>query len=144
MRDLVNFPLAMQAPPGVEASLPRDIAALIAAHGALAQLGERYNGIVEVSGSIPLGSTIFDNGKQSGGLYPVENSKRSAGCLGAALLMLLRYFSTPPHSQNRSRRACRRAVFVFRRIRPLAATSFDRLRKNGCGDRAGPRHSCIL
>ena len=26
--------------------------------GALAQLGERYNGIVEVSGSIPLGSTI--------------------------------------------------------------------------------------
>ena len=58
MRDLVNFPLAMQAPPGVEASLPRDIAALIAAHGALAQLGERYNGIVEVSGSIPLGSTI--------------------------------------------------------------------------------------
>ena len=25
--------------------------------GALAQLGERYNGIVEVSGSIPLGST---------------------------------------------------------------------------------------
>jgi hypothetical protein len=27
-------------------------------NGALAQLGERYNGIVEVSGSIPLGSTI--------------------------------------------------------------------------------------
>ena len=27
--------------------------------GALAQLGERYNGIVEVSGSIPLGSTIL-------------------------------------------------------------------------------------
>ena len=26
-------------------------------NGALAQLGERYNGIVEVSGSIPLGST---------------------------------------------------------------------------------------
>ena len=26
--------------------------------GAIAQLGERYNGIVEVSGSIPLGSTI--------------------------------------------------------------------------------------
>jgi hypothetical protein len=25
--------------------------------GAIAQLGERYNGIVEVSGSIPLGST---------------------------------------------------------------------------------------
>ena len=27
--------------------------------GALAQLGERHNGIVEVSGSIPLGSTIY-------------------------------------------------------------------------------------
>ncbi len=27
------------------------------ANGALAQLGERYNGIVEVRGSIPLGST---------------------------------------------------------------------------------------
>ena len=27
--------------------------------GAIAQLGERYNGIVEVSGSIPLGSTKF-------------------------------------------------------------------------------------
>jgi hypothetical protein len=27
-------------------------------NGAVAQLGERYNGIVEVRGSIPLGSTI--------------------------------------------------------------------------------------
>jgi hypothetical protein len=27
--------------------------------GAIAQLGERYNGIVEVSGSIPLGSTTI-------------------------------------------------------------------------------------
>ena len=27
--------------------------------GAIAQLGERYNGIVEVVGSIPSGSTIF-------------------------------------------------------------------------------------
>ena len=27
--------------------------------GAIAQLGERYNGIVEVSGSIPLSSTKF-------------------------------------------------------------------------------------
>jgi len=27
-------------------------------HGAVAQLGERYDGIVEVSGSIPLSSTI--------------------------------------------------------------------------------------
>ena len=31
---------------------------LFEGYGALAQLGERYNGIVEVSGSIPLGSTI--------------------------------------------------------------------------------------
>jgi hypothetical protein len=30
--------------------------------GAIAQLGERYNGIVEVSGSIPLGSTKSDSG----------------------------------------------------------------------------------
>ena len=30
--------------------------------GAVAQLGERYNGIVEVRGSIPLGSTIKFNG----------------------------------------------------------------------------------
>ena len=28
-------------------------------HGAVAQLGERHNGIVEVVGSIPIGSTIF-------------------------------------------------------------------------------------
>jgi len=28
-------------------------------NGAIAQLGERYNGIVEVSGSIPLSSTNF-------------------------------------------------------------------------------------
>ena len=30
--------------------------------GAVAQLGERYNGIVEVVGSIPSGSTIFIKG----------------------------------------------------------------------------------
>ena len=29
--------------------------------GAIAQLGERNNGIVEVTGSIPVGSTIFFN-----------------------------------------------------------------------------------
>jgi hypothetical protein len=36
--------------------------------GAIAQLGERYNGIVEVSGSIPLSSTKLFNelGKISG------------------------------------------------------------------------------
>ena len=31
----------------------------ITCDGAIAQLGERYNGIVEVSGSIPLSSTII-------------------------------------------------------------------------------------
>ena len=31
------------------------------ANGAIAQLGERYNGIVEVSGSIPLSSTKLFN-----------------------------------------------------------------------------------
>jgi hypothetical protein len=36
--------------------------------GAIAQLGERYNGIVEVTGSIPVGSTnqmkgLADNGQ---------------------------------------------------------------------------------
>ena len=30
-------------------------------NGAIAQLGERYNGIVEVSGSIPLSSTKLFN-----------------------------------------------------------------------------------
>ena len=29
-------------------------------HGAVAQLGERLNGIQEVVGSIPIGSTIFN------------------------------------------------------------------------------------
>lgn len=35
-----------------------EFAATLGPLGAIAQLGERYNGIVEVSGSIPLGSTI--------------------------------------------------------------------------------------
>jgi hypothetical protein len=30
--------------------------------GAIAQLGERYNGIVEVTGSIPVGSTNYSKG----------------------------------------------------------------------------------
>ena len=34
-------------------------------YGAIAQLGERYNGIVEVVGSIPIGSTIFLDVKTS-------------------------------------------------------------------------------
>ncbi len=32
--------------------------------GAIAQLVERYNGIVEVRGSIPLGSTIYPGGNR--------------------------------------------------------------------------------
>ena len=35
---------------------------LAGARGAIAQLGERYNGIVEVGGSIPPGSTTFSGG----------------------------------------------------------------------------------
>ena len=37
--------------------------------GALAQLGERYTGSVEVSGSIPLCSTIIITTRQTGGLH---------------------------------------------------------------------------
>ena len=36
-------------------------------HGAIAQLGERYNGIVEVTGSIPVGSTNSDKGLAENG-----------------------------------------------------------------------------
>ena len=36
-------------------------------NGAIAQLGERYNGIVEVSGSIPLSSTNRTKNPPSGG-----------------------------------------------------------------------------
>ncbi len=40
--------------------------------GAIAQLGERYNGIVEVGGSIPPGSTkSFDLGTMFYGLVPI-------------------------------------------------------------------------
>jgi hypothetical protein len=41
-------------------------------NGAIAQLGERYNGIVEVSGSIPLSSTkLFNNLVKIGGDAPL-------------------------------------------------------------------------
>jgi hypothetical protein len=39
--------------------------------GAIAQLGERYNGIVEVSGSIPLGSTKSKPGGSPPGFFHV-------------------------------------------------------------------------
>ena len=38
--------------------------------GAIAQLGERYNGIVEVSGSIPLGSTTTFPSGASSSIHP--------------------------------------------------------------------------
>ena len=42
------------------------------ANGAIAQLGERYNGIVEVSGSIPLSSTNFSkNADEQSGQIPL-------------------------------------------------------------------------
>ena len=49
--------------------------------GAIAQLGERYNGIVEVSGSIPLSSTNFPRGQ------PSNKARRSrvASCLLATV-----------------------------------------------------------
>jgi hypothetical protein len=41
-------------------------------NGAIAQLGERYNGIVEVSGSIPLSSTnLFNNLEKKNGHVPL-------------------------------------------------------------------------
>ena len=43
-----------------------------AKYGAIAQLGERYNGIVEVSGSIPLSSTILSSKK-------IKKARRNAG-----------------------------------------------------------------
>ena len=39
--------------------------------GAIAQLGERYNGIVEVSGSIPLSSTKLSKEPADGGFFCV-------------------------------------------------------------------------
>ena len=47
------FPARAPGGPHTAASGPREIKR----YGAIAQLGERYNGIVEVTGSIPLGST---------------------------------------------------------------------------------------
>ena len=52
------------------------------AHGAVAQLGERYNGIVEVWGSIPHGSTNIFKGLAGNGwalfnsspLYPHQTT----------------------------------------------------------------------
>ena len=42
---------------GVNWARDYEFAATLGRHGAIAQLGERYNGIVEVTGSIPVGST---------------------------------------------------------------------------------------
>lgn len=56
--------------------------------GAVAQLGERYTGSVEVRGSIPLGSTIFlsyqdDNGRYGCAMFTPDGAepraKKSAG-----------------------------------------------------------------
>ena len=44
-------------PPAALRNHPRTAGDCHPGFGALAQLGERYNGIVEVRGSIPLGST---------------------------------------------------------------------------------------
>ena len=49
--------------------------------GAIAQLGERYNGIVEVSGSIPLSSTIYS----SNNIQESPESPLNAGFLFVAI-----------------------------------------------------------
>ena len=53
--------------------------------GAVAQLGERYNGIVEVRGSIPLSSTSFDKGlaKKANPLFRSKTAHRLAQLSGA-------------------------------------------------------------
>ena len=48
-------------------------------NGAIAQLGERYNGIVEVSGSIPLSSTKLFNGLTQ---YIISGSNHMGHLLG--------------------------------------------------------------
>ena len=47
-------------------------------YGALAQLGERYTGSVEVSGSIPLGSTILLRSRGALGRMPSEALAKGA------------------------------------------------------------------
>ena len=53
-------------------------------NGALAQLGERYNGIVEVSGSIPLSSTnlLHISKKDLANQKVASKLKQAAGCVG--------------------------------------------------------------
>ena len=46
--------------------------------GALAQLGERLHGMQEVSGSIPLGSTIFSEQVNVWGTFTRKNPKPKA------------------------------------------------------------------
>ena len=54
-----NFPLEFPAHvEDIEVLAVKSVGGL----GAVAQLGERYNGIVEVRGSIPLSSTSFNKG----------------------------------------------------------------------------------
>src|SRR3546814_18595226 len=50
-------------------------------HGALAQLGERLHGMQEVSGSIPLGSTITKRPAKAG-LFCCWRYRRADGGLG--------------------------------------------------------------
>lgn len=56
--------------------------------GAVAQLEERHNGIVEVVGSIPIGSTIFLNHRLRGGFFvgisPDNDGQFVGGCTAVA------------------------------------------------------------
>ena len=79
--------------------------------GAVAQLGERYNGIVEVRGSIPLGSTI------------IKKTCHVSGRFFLMYLVILDDLATPPAARQTSplairiletgfeRFSCARAVF---------------------------------
>jgi hypothetical protein len=57
-------------------------------YGAIAQLGERYNGIVEVTGSIPVGSTTRNKGfaGSGGALVVLGDWGKADGGLAAASL----------------------------------------------------------
>ena len=52
--------MGLTAPGRISKFAPDTSAVLEEPLGAIAQLGERYNGIVEVTGSIPVGSTNLE------------------------------------------------------------------------------------
>jgi hypothetical protein len=61
--------------------------------GAIAQLGERYNGIVEVSGSIPLGSTKWKGPVRKSWAFFVNGHVDAAPAMTAYALANRRLFA---------------------------------------------------